>query len=41
VLEGKEVLMEGFLGPADTEVVLRDAIGVYAREREALRQQYA
>jgi len=41
VLEGKEVLMEGFLGPADAEAVLRDAIALYAREQEALRQQYA
>jgi inorganic pyrophosphatase len=41
VLEGKEVLVEGFLGPADAEAVLRDAIALYTRQRDALRRQYA
>ena len=37
VLEGKEVLVQGFLGPADADVVLRAAIALYARDREKLR----
>jgi inorganic pyrophosphatase len=36
VLEGKEVLVEGFLDGSEANKVLRDAIALYARERDRL-----
>ncbi len=37
ILEGKEVLVEGFLGPREGEALLREAIALYTRERDHLR----
>jgi inorganic pyrophosphatase len=37
VLEGKEVVMEGFLGQQDAEAILREAIAEYERKRDRLR----
>jgi inorganic pyrophosphatase len=37
ILEHKEVLVEGFLGPADAEAVLREAIELYAKKQAWLR----
>jgi hypothetical protein len=38
VLEGKQVLIEAFLGPAEAAAVLQDAIALYARQEPVLRQ---
>jgi inorganic pyrophosphatase len=38
VLEGKEVMVQGFLGPSDAEAVVREAIALYARDRAKLRR---
>jgi inorganic pyrophosphatase len=35
-LEGKEVIVDAFLGPADAETILREAIALYDRERPTL-----
>jgi inorganic pyrophosphatase len=39
VLEGKEVLVEGFLGPGDAQAILQDAINSYLQNRDELLER--